>query len=264
MINKYEDHLHKHVYPPKEPSKVKFLVGDGHVKVKARCGSMGAVKKTGRPRMQKRNKNRKNKKYKKDNCFGNGWFMVCDPTSRRVVSVEQQILPERNATVTAALTKAVKTCKEAHTFVYDRNCGYYKTAKTKPALNQIKNYVVEPWHGNRHKRSCKLCVQNNRRLKKLIKNVNCSICEQTFSWFRNFAGTLNETTLERHRCLVLYYCKVHNENIENDEVSYLNASALNAKKRRFKGKRSYPCARNQKPRSMKVMKRCSMKAMKRR
>lgn len=255
MVDKYDAHLHKHVYPPENPSRVEFLVGDGHMKVKARCGSMGTCKKTGRPKIKKGKKNTKNKKNKHGtNPFTNGWFMICDPKSQRIVAVEQQILPERNTTITAALTKAVKTCNKAHTFVYDRNCGYHNTAQTEPGLKNIKNYVVEPWHGNRHKRSCKLCVQNNRRLKKLMKGVNGSICEQTFSWFRNFARPLNETTLQRHRFLVLHYCKLHNENVDKQEVDYLNEASLNAKKRILKNKRSYPCARGKRASSKTAMK----------
>ena len=48
--------------------------------------------------------------------------------------------------------------------------------------------------------------------------------------------------MQRHRFLVLYYCKLHNENIEKGDVSYLNGASVNAKKRRFK-KGSYHCTR---------------------
>ena len=153
-IDRYENDCHENAYPPAVRSKVEILVGDGHVKVQAKCGSMGSDKKRGRPKGNK-SKRKKLKKSKNTN-RSNGWFMICDPGSSRIVAVEQQILPERNAIVTAALTKATRTCKNAHTFVYDRNCGYAPKESKNPELKNITNYPVEPRHGNRHKKNASI------------------------------------------------------------------------------------------------------------
>ena len=43
-----------------------------------------------------------------------------------------------------------------------------------------------------------------------VKDRNCSICEQTFSWFRQYRATLNELERRRHHFAVLLFAVRHN------------------------------------------------------
>ena len=88
-----------------------------------------------------------------------------------------------------------------------------------------------------------------------IKKLNTSVCEQTFSWFRGYAKMLNEMQPLRHRFLVLYFCKLHNENVDaGTAAEYLNE--YTPFKPAKKSKRSYPCVKK----AMKV--KATKKAMK--
>ena len=76
---------------------------------------------------------RKQNKKKRVN-HSNGWFMVCDPKSKRIVGGHQQIMPERNQTVTDCHSKVLPQFPGADTVTYDRNCGYAPTASKVKAL----------------------------------------------------------------------------------------------------------------------------------
>ena len=66
-----------------------------------------------------------------------------------------------------------------------------------------------------------------------IKNLNTSIAEQTFSWFRGYARSLNELRPTRHQFLVLLYSKIHNALIAEGETSHLGPySHQNVSKKR--------------------------------
>ena len=74
-----------------------------------------------------------------------------------------------------------------------------------------------------------------------MKGLNGSIAESTFAWFRGYARCLNTMTPLRHRFLVLLYVKMHNQELENGSVDYLNEhSATGNAKRKSK---SYSCTK---------------------
>ena len=47
------------------------------------------------------------------------------------------------------------------------------------------------------------------------------VAEQTFSWFRNFAFTLNSMRPLRHEFLVHHYCRIHNEQVDAGDIRHL-------------------------------------------
>ena len=55
--------------------------------------------------------------------------------------------------------------------------------------------------------------------------INCSICESTYAWFRNYARVLNEMGFRRHAFLVFSYVRRRNDNLSAGDVEYLNAFA---------------------------------------
>jgi hypothetical protein len=72
-------------------------VGDGHVKVHIKCACHSSPKHKGRPR-----KNGIAKPY------GNGWFMLVNPTNLRVLAVSCMDMPESNPVVRETLVKALQ------------------------------------------------------------------------------------------------------------------------------------------------------------
>ena len=58
-----------------------------------------------------------------------------------------------------------------------------------------------------------------------MNGVNGSICEQTFSWFGNYAHVLNMMSFQNHRFYVLHYCRPHNANVDAGDIDYWNASS---------------------------------------
>ena len=62
---------------------------------------------------------------------------------------------------------------------------------------------------------------HRKKLEKLIKGINTSICEQVFSWFRNFTTNFNELRGNRHKFVMLYTAKKHNKAITSKSASYL-------------------------------------------
>ena len=90
--------------------KVTAMVGDGHSKVMTKCDGGIVRKAPGRPRTIK--KSRKT-------AFTNGWFMICDPKTGKVVTVVQQVNPENNNDVERAFDKAIDKHKHTDCLVYD-------------------------------------------------------------------------------------------------------------------------------------------------
>ena len=60
-----------------------------------------------------------------------------------------------------------------------------------------------------------------RRLKLRLKGVNTQAAEQTFSWFKGYSRILNEMSPLRHKSMVLYFCKLHNQCIAERRADYL-------------------------------------------
>lgn len=48
-----------------------------------------------------------------------------------------------------------------------------------------------------------------------IEEVNTSIAESVFAWFRGYAKSFNPMGPERHEFLVLHYCARHNDNVDH-------------------------------------------------
>ena len=224
----YDAHLHHNVFPPADCSQVRELSGDGHEKVitkvccppKKRAGAPNKTRTTPKP-------------------YTNGWFFLVHPGSHRILSVVSQFEPEGNDTVNVALEKVLMHYPKANTFIYDRNCAYAPSASKRPALKQLKFYAIDRMHGAKHNKRCKHAPQNSKRLRRRLNGVNTSASEQVFSWFRGYASTVNEMRELRHRFLVLYYAKRHNEQVARGDTEHLNAhSAASKKKRAIRG---YPC-----------------------
>ena len=62
-----------------------------------------------------------------------------------------------------------------------------------------------------------------------VKDLSSSICEQVFSWFRGYASTLNTTSGEGRRFLVLVYAKRHNACVLSDTATYINPHSARRK-----------------------------------
>jgi len=58
-----------------------------------------------------------------------------------------------------------------------------------------------------------------------------------FSWFRNYARIINEMKSTRHKFLVLFFVKKHNDLLANGATGHLGP--VSAKRRRSK---SYACS----------------------
>lgn len=55
-----------------------------------------------------------------------------------------------------------------------------------------------------------------------MNNINSNICEQVFSWLRNFAPMLNEMRPSRHLFCLLMIAKRHNLAIQTGKTGYLH------------------------------------------
>lgn len=63
-----------------------------------------------------------------------------------------------------------------------------------------------------------------RKLKLRIAKVNTNICEQVYSWVRNFAFILNEMRPNRHKFALLSLARRRNKSIVKGEVTYLRST----------------------------------------
>jgi hypothetical protein len=96
-----------------------------------------------------------------------------------------------------------------------------------------------------HNKACKNSPLNVPRLKRRLKGVNTAVAEQVFSWFRGYARVFNEMRALRHKFLVLYYCRLHNQLVDVKNTSHLNAYSAN--KSRIKKTGTYACSKKAKP-----------------
>ena len=233
-LKRYDNYLHDSIYPPTDRSSVKEIVADGHQKVSVGC--------QGKTRCRKRNKKLKNKVKKGNGCKrGKGWFMIVDPKSQRIVSVREQTQPENNAIVEASLERVLPLYKECDAFIMDRVCKFAPQASKKTSLKQIKYYIVDKFHAKGHVKKCKFNPLLVSRLKRRCRGVNTSICEQTFSWFRGYARIFNELRPVRHRFIVRYFAKRHNDMVEANDFEHLNKHKADCRRKRKS--HSYPCVK---------------------
>ena len=92
---------------------------------------------------------------------------------------------------------------------------------------------------------------HRKRLGRIIEGVNTSICEQVFSWFRHFSTSFNELRGNRHRFIILYMAKRHNQAIESNTAVYLRPIVHPASRRSS----PYGCSKKQVKKSKPVMKK---------
>ena len=86
---------------------------------------------------------------------------------------------------------------------YDRMCRAEKTLMSRRLFRQFKYLSVDPWHANKHCAKCRCNPFIVRRLKLRAKNVNGSVCKQTFAWFRGYAPTFTSMSATHNRVCFL-------------------------------------------------------------
>lgn len=77
------------------------------------------------------------------------------------------------------------------------------------------------FHATKHKKECRNNPLMVPRLRRRVAKINTSASEQTSSWFRNYARTMNELRPARNKFLVLCYAKEHNKLIEADCATHI-------------------------------------------
>lgn len=227
-LERYGKHLHKHVFPPTNPSTVTAIVADGHAKVHARCGESYTHK--GRPRASGIPKP-----------YGHGWFMLVNPDDHRILAVSRMDQPEGNAIATDTLKRVLPNYPQCNAFVMDRCCALYSKNQGKPCFKQIKYWAVDHWHAHTHKKGCLCNPLHIRRLRLRLQKVNTSAAEQVFSWFRNYARILNECSVLRHSFKVLFFARLHNKACASRKLAYLNSHTRS--KRGKATKKPYACTK---------------------
>lgn len=159
----------------------------------------------------------------------------------RGLSLLRQVQHENNEIVATSLEKVLWLYKQSDAFVIDRSCKFQKESESRPNLKQLKYYIIDKCHAKKgHNKKCKCPPYNHAPPKKRLKGVNNSICEQTFSWFRGYASTLNELHAQRHRFIVLYFASKHNKLVDAGDLKHLNAYTVN-KTRKRKATKGYHC-----------------------
>ena len=149
--------------------------------------------------------------------------MVLEPKGA-ILSVVEQCAPENHAVVDSALQKALPQHENVDCVCYDRNCSFCVKAKNKGVYKNVKTWAIDTWHAKKHCKNCACSPENHLSIKRRLRGVNTSVCEQTFSWFRNYARTMNELRPLRHRFLVLFYAKRHNELVAQKDFGCLALS----------------------------------------
>ena len=212
-LQEYDAWLHTTWFPPAMPRAVAELVADGHHKVMVRlCAEDATPRRAGRPRTG----GKRNRKH------GNGWFMVADPTSGRILSVVEMTKPEGNHVVLQAVQKVIPLYPNVDLLVYDRVCKVKAMLGKSPALKQIKHLAVDKFHAHRHSASCTCNPHKNPVLRKRLKAVNTCIAEQVFSWFRGYAKMFNNMQALHHRFMVLQHVRRHNTMVDVGDRRHLN------------------------------------------
>ncbi|CAE8688578.1 unnamed protein product, partial [Polarella glacialis] len=241
-VAEYDIWWHRHVMGPRQKSKVKALAVDGEGKVAVKCASgEEPPPRAGRP-FENKEKRR----------IGNGWFMASEPDTGLIIGICEMKNPENNATLFDLMKKILPGYRNVDLLLYDRMCKCVDEIQRTPALQnllrQVKFKSVDKWHGWCHSDGCKCSPWNHERLWRRLGDVNSSVAEQVFSWFRNYTTTLNTMSPVTHRFYVLYYAKLHNVLMLNGDTDHLPPRPWNKNE---SGPVSYTC----KTKVIKVMKR---------
>ena len=235
-----DEWLHQTIYPPTDPTKVDTLVCDGHEKVGVKlCTEEKKHLRAGRSSKQKRANQGGNGKRVKRSRYG--WFMVAEPRSGRILSVSQMNAPENNAIVFESIEKIIEVYPKAKTMVIDKACKVEGQGRKRVKLRQLTTWAVDKFHAKKgHTKKCSCNPYSHPSIMRKLRGVNTSVCEQIFSWFRNYKGSFNTMTRFRHCFIVLYYVRRHNALVAAGDTIHLNAfSAKNKIVQAFrKGKAS--------------------------
>ena len=122
----YSAYCHATLFPPSSRSKVKCLVGDGHLALRARCED-GPCKRAGRPR-----KNTQPIGKHSNGCTNrNATNMSRSPWNRFF----------------GCTLSALASCMTAHV-------SLVKSARTNEAFEQIQDYIVDWLHAYGHAKDC--------------------------------------------------------------------------------------------------------------
>ncbi|CAE6915818.1 unnamed protein product [Symbiodinium sp. CCMP2592] len=217
FLETYRKWWHDNQLNKREWRLVKEVVMDGHQKVAAKCSGTPPAH-AGRPRKDGKTPLRQN-----------GWFMAVDPSTGLVLSVSAMQDPENNETATNVLLDVVSRGSEIDCVIYDRMCACLKHATAQKPLKQIKYWCIDRFHARAHSPKCECSPLQHRRLDLRLRNVNSSIAEQTFSWFRNYASSFNTKATNSHMFFVLVYVKKHNLLMRRNYMKHLNAFSAKAK-----------------------------------
>ena len=106
--------------------------------------------------------------------------------------------------------------------LYDRACRILKKACARKTLGKIRYWCVDKFHARGHCDGCKCSPLVHSDLAKRVKNVNTSISEQTFSWFRGYSTTFNSMNADVQRFYVLSNARRHNVMLRCQETEHVN------------------------------------------
>ena len=171
---------------------------DGHEKVAAMCPGVPPAR-AGRPRKDGQTPQRQN-----------GWFMAIDPKSGLILSVTNMPEPENNEVAKAVLNNVVSCASNLNCVIYDKMCVCHKAFISDRSFAKVKYWCVDRFHAKAHGDHCPCSPLLHRRLHLRLRDVNTSIAEQTFSWFRGYAASFNTKNADTHIFYVLLYVKKHN------------------------------------------------------
>ena len=111
------------------------------------------MKKVGKDNAPKKRAGRPPQNKESPKPYNNGWFVICDPKSGKIVSVEEMQEPENNEVKLDCLQKVIHKYKNVDLFIHDLACKLEPTAQEK--FPQIKYWSVDRFHGAKHNTSCK-------------------------------------------------------------------------------------------------------------
>ena len=217
LLQEYDTWWHEQAIPDMITHKVTTVAMDGHVKIATKCCD-APPSRGGRPRKDGHIK-----------LSHNGWFMITDPDTGIILAVSEMREPENNDIALTTLCRTTGVHAHIDCVVYDRACSLLPAAQRMEDLNQVRYWAVDKFHAKGHCESCKCSPYNHVRLSRLLSNVNTSISEQIFSWFRGYASTMNTMNARTHRFYVLVYAKRHNELVIQNEAFHLNPHSAHKK-----------------------------------
>ncbi|CAE7231491.1 TTN [Symbiodinium sp. CCMP2592] len=155
--------------------------------------------------------------------------MAIDPGSGLILSVTNMLEPENNEVAKAVLNKVISRASNLNCVIYDKMCVCQKAFSSDQNFAKVKYWCVDRFHAKAHGDRCPCSPLLHRRLDLRLRDVNTSIAEQTFSWFRGYASSFNTKNADTHIFYVLLYVKKHNLLVRKDYIRHLNPFSARAK-----------------------------------